>query len=124
MPAGVYIPKAGKHVEEAKKFVNFIASVEACDIQTTAAGANGPYLVKGCKLPDDVPPIVSDLAGYFQKDGSNLPALEYLSPIKGPALEQITVEVGSGLRPAADGAALYDEDVRKQAMQLGLAGWK
>ena len=51
------------------------------------------------------------------------PALEFLSPIKGPALEQITVEVGSGIRSAADGAALYDEDVKKQAQQLGLPGW-
>ena len=51
-------------------------------------------------------------------------ALEFLSPIKGPSLEQITVEVGSGIRKPADGAALYDEDVRKQAMQLGIAGWK
>ena len=48
------------------------------------------------------------------------PALEFLSPVKGPALEQITVEVGSGIRPAADGAALYDQDVEKQAKQLGL----
>ena len=27
------------------------------------------------------------------------------------------------IRPAADGAALYDQDVRKQALQLGLPGW-
>ena len=60
---------------------------------------------------------------YFAEGGHNGPALEFLSPIKGPALEQITVEVGSGIRPAADGAALYDEDVRKQAQQLGLPGW-
>jgi hypothetical protein len=33
------------------------------------------------------------------------------------------VEVGSGLRSAADGAALYDKDVKKQAQQLGLKGW-
>ena len=122
--AGIYIPKSTKHLEEAKKFVNFIASVEGCDIQTKAVGATGPYYVKGCKLPDDVPPVVSDLLGYFQKDGATAPALEFLSPIKGPSLEQITVEVGSGLRAPADGAALYDEDVRKQAMQLGLPGWK
>ena len=51
------------------------------------------------------------------------PALEFLSPVKGPALEQITVEVGSGLRSAEDGAKLYDEDVKKQAQQLGLEGW-
>ena len=46
-----------------------------------------------------------------------------MSPVKGPALEQITVEVGSGIRPAQDGAALYDQDVKKQAQQLGLEGW-
>jgi raffinose/stachyose/melibiose transport system substrate-binding protein len=60
---------------------------------------------------------------YFEQDGSTAPALEFLSPIKGPLLEQITVEVGSGIRSAADGAALYDEDVRKQALQLGVEGW-
>jgi raffinose/stachyose/melibiose transport system substrate-binding protein len=43
--------------------------------------------------------------------------------VKGPALEQITVEVGSGIRSAADAAALYDKDVEKQAKQLGLPGW-
>ena len=40
-----------------------------------------------------------------------------------PSLEQITVEVGSGLRSAEEAAALYDEDVEKQAQQLGLPGW-
>ena len=51
------------------------------------------------------------------------PALEFLSPIKGPNLENITVEVGSGISPAEKGAAQYDEDVKKQAQQLGLPGW-
>ena len=82
----------------------------------------GPYLVEGCTLPDDVPQAVKDLAPYFEEAGATSPALEFLSPIKGPALEQITVEVGSGIRSAADGAALYDEDVKKQAQQLGLLG--
>jgi raffinose/stachyose/melibiose transport system substrate-binding protein len=66
---------------------------------------------------------VSDLLPYFDTTEGNSPALEFLSPIKGPALEQITVEVGSGIRPAADGAALYDDDAKKQAQQLGLPGW-
>lgn len=123
MPAGLYIPKTSKHPAEAKAFVAFVASIEGCDIQTQSAGATGPYLVKGCTLPADVPPVVSDLLPYFQEGGHSAPALEYLSPIKGPALEQITVEVGSGIRSAADGAALYDEDVKKQAQQLGLPGW-
>ena len=123
MPAGLYIPQTSPNVEAAKKFVAFVASIEGCDAQTAAVGASGPYLVNGCTLPDDVPPAVSDLLPYFGEGGQNGPALEFLSPVKGPALEQITVEVGSGIRSAADGAALYDEDVRKQAQQLGLPGW-
>ncbi|TSD89861.1 extracellular solute-binding protein [Mycobacterium sp. KBS0706] len=124
MLAGIYIPKSTEHLDEAKKFVAFIASKEGCEAQTKAVGATGPYFLKSCALPADIPPIVSDLLGYFGKDGATAPALEFLSPIKGPALEQITVEVGSGIRPAADGTALYDEDVRKQALQLGLSGWE
>lgn len=123
MPAAVYIAKTTKHPEEAKKFVAFIASTKGCDIRSAANGATGPYLIKGCTLPDSVPAAVADLLPYFQEGGQTAPALEYLSPVKGPALEQITVEVGSGIRSAADGAALYDEDVKKQAQQLGLPGW-
>ena len=124
MPAAVYISKTTKHPEEAKKFVEFIASTKGCDVRSAANGATGPYLIKGCELPADVPAAVADLLPYFQEGGQTAPALEYLSPIKGPALEQITVEVGSGIRPAAEAAALYDEDVKKQAQQLGLPGWE
>lgn len=123
MPDGIYIPQTTSNMDAAKKFVAFVASVEGCDAQTRAGGASGPYLINGCTLPADVPPAVTDMLPYFAEGGHNGPALEFLSPIKGPALEQITVEVGSGIRPAADGAALYDEDVRKQAQQLGLPGW-
>ncbi len=123
MPDSIYIPKTTSNEEAAKKFVAFVASPEACAIRNDTVGATGPYLVAGCELPADVPPAVSDMLPYFQEGGQNAPALEFLSPIKGPALEQITVEVGSGIRSAADAAALYDEDVRKQAQQLGLPGW-
>jgi raffinose/stachyose/melibiose transport system substrate-binding protein len=124
MANSVYIPSASEHPEEAKKFVAFIASKEGCDSQTKAVGAIGPYMVKTCTLPNDVPPSVADLVGYFEGTGNNAPALEFLSPVKGPALEQITVEIGSGIRTPQDGAALYDDDVRKQALQLGLPGWE
>ena len=69
-----------------------------------------------------MPGFLKDMQVYFDNGQTN-PALEFLSPIKGPNLENITVEVGSGIRSAADGAALYDEDVKKQAQQLGLEGW-
>ena len=124
LPGGVYIPKTteGAKLDAAKKFAAFVASKEGCDVQTKAFTPSGPYMTKGCTLPDDVPPAIKDLQPYVDA-GTVTPALEFVSPVKGPALEQITVEVGSGLRSAKDGAQLYDQDVKKQAQQLGLEGW-
>ncbi|MCX7646670.1 MAG: ABC transporter substrate-binding protein [Rhodobacteraceae bacterium] len=123
MPAALYIPAASQNIEAARKFLDFVASPEGCRIMIEAVGATGPYLIEGCELPADVPRSVADMLPYFEQDGRTAPALEFLSPIKGPALEQITVEVGSGIRSAAEGAALYDQDVEKQARQLGLPNW-
>lgn len=122
MPAALYIPAASKNADEAKKFVDWVGTKEACELMAKAV-PSGPYLIKDCNLPKDVPQAVSDMLPYFERDGGTAPALEFLSPIKGPALEQITVEVGSGIRPAKDAAALYDQDVQKQAKQLGLPNW-
>lgn len=123
LPAGTYIPQSSENIELAKDFLNFMASTEACQAIVDANGATGPMLVQGCALPADVPTAVSDMLPYFDTAGLTAPALEFLSPVKGPALEQFTVEVGSGIREAADAAALYDQDVAKQARQLGLEGW-
>ncbi|WP_174802912.1 extracellular solute-binding protein [Martelella limonii] len=123
MPSAYYVAKGGDHVDTAKDFVNFVASQDSCDIMTKTVGASGPYLINGCTLPDDVPPAVADMLPYFQDSARNAPALEFLSPVKGPGLEQITVEVGTGIRDAESGAALYDRDVEKQAKQLRLPNW-
>lgn len=121
MPNGTYIPTSteGAQLDAAKAFLTWLVSPESCDVQAEVSTLGGPFVVDGCDLPDDVPALVSDMQPYFDSGDTGL-ALEFLSPIKGPALEQITVEVGSGIRGAADGAALYDEDVKKQAQQLGL----
>lgn len=121
MPAGFFIPKTSTNVDMAKAFLAFVASPEGCKVQGEAVAVNGPYLIKGCELPKDVVQSVSDLLPYFE-NGKNAPALEFVSPVKGPILEQLTVEVGSGIRAPADAASLYDEDARKQAQQLGLPG--
>ncbi|MCC7445983.1 MAG: extracellular solute-binding protein [Anaerolineae bacterium] len=122
MPAGTYIPKTTKNVEEAKKFLAFIASTEGADAMTAKVAPQGPYLIKGAKLPDNVLPAVKDIAAYIDA-GKSGPALEFLSPVKGPNLEQICVAVGSGQMDPATAAANYDKDVEKQAKQLGLPGW-
>lgn len=124
MPTGLYVASESPNVDLAKQFVAFAATAEiACDLQQEVSPVTGPFLVAGCELPEDVPAGVADMAPYFEADGRTAPALEFLSPIKGPNLENLTVEVGSGIRPAAEAAELYDEDVRKQAQQLGLEGW-
>jgi raffinose/stachyose/melibiose transport system substrate-binding protein len=123
-PGAFYIPTSttGEKLDAAKKFLAFVATPAACDAQTKAIAPSGPYMIKGCTLPDGLPAAVNDLQKFYT-DGNVSPALEFLSPIKGPNLEKITVEVGSGITSAADGAKRYDEDVKKQAQQLGLEGW-
>ena len=122
MPGGAYIPRASKNVELAKKFLEFLASKEGTDAYTDAQPPTGPYLVKGATLPSDAPPVATDLQAYITAKNQS-PALEFLSPVKGPSLEQITVAVGTGQTSPEKGAAQYDADVTKQAKQLGLPGW-
>ncbi len=122
MPSAVYIAKTSKHIDAAKQFLAFIASVPGADALTKAVPPTGPYVVKGATLPADTMQAVKDIQPYIDNNAA-APALEFLSPVKGPSLEQITVAVGSGLNTAAEGAKLYDQDVEKQAKQLGLPGW-
>ena len=123
-PNALYIPKTttGAKLDAAKKFVAFANSKEGCDVQNKTVTPSGPYVTSACTLPSDVPALIGDLQKYFDS-GKTAPALEFLSPIKGPNLENITVQVGSGISTAKQGAALYDDDVKKQAQQLGLKGW-
>jgi raffinose/stachyose/melibiose transport system substrate-binding protein len=124
-PGGaVYIPKSvtGDKLEAAKKLAAFISSQPGCEAQTKGAKPTGPYLTKACSLPDDVTQVAKDTKKYID-EGKATPALEFKSPIKGPSLEQICIQVGTGQESAEEGAALYDEDVKKQAQQLGLPGW-
>ncbi|MFI7225270.1 ABC transporter substrate-binding protein [Nonomuraea angiospora] len=121
-PPGVYIAKTTEHLDAAKKFLAFIASPAGTDAISKAVQPAGPYRVNGAKLPDNAIQAAKDLQAYLDK-GAMASALEFVSPVKGPSLEQITVAVGSGLTPPAEGAAQYDKDVDKQAKQLGLPGW-
>jgi len=122
MPGGVYIPQTTQHLDAAKGFQAFVASVPGTEALTAAVQPAGPYVIKGATLPDDVLPAVKDIAAYIES-GLNAPALEFLSPVKGPTLEQLTVAVGTGQMTAEEAAAAYDIDVEKQAQQLGLPGW-
>ncbi len=121
---GAYIPKTttGAKLAAAKKLVAFINSPTGCDLQNTASLPAGPYAISTCTVPSNAPALVADEAKY-QADGKTGLALEFISPIKGPNLEKILVQVGSGITKAQAGAALYDQDVVAEAQQLGLPGW-
>jgi raffinose/stachyose/melibiose transport system substrate-binding protein len=119
-----YIPQTttGEKLEVAKDFLAFTVSPEAVALLNETVPPSGPYLIKGAELPDDALPAVKDIAAYIDS-GNSAPALEFLSPVKGPNLEHLCVAVGTGQMTAEEAAAAYDEDVKKQAQQLGLPGW-
>ncbi|MGN6761753.1 MAG: ABC transporter substrate-binding protein [Leifsonia sp.] len=123
-PNGAYIPKTttGDKLTLAKKFVAFINSPAGCKVQNDAGIPAGPFATSACTLPDNAPALVQDILKY-QKDKKTGLALEFLSPIKGPNLEKILIQVGSGISSAQQGASLYDQDVKAQAQQLGIKGW-
>ncbi len=125
MPSGMYIPKTteGAKLEAAKKFLAFQLSTEGLQIYIDVNGQTGPFLVSDAPAAAELLSGYADLFPYFETEGATTPALEFLSPIKGPSLEQLTVAVGTGQYTAKEAAALYDEDVKKQAQQLGLEGW-
>jgi len=123
--AGLYIPKTveGDKLDAAKKFVEFMTTQPGCDALAKGSPPTGPFLTSNCKLPSDVSQAAKDTQSYIES-GKASPALEFKSPIKGPALEQICIQVGTRQVSGEKGAALYDEDVKKQAQQLGLPGWE
>jgi len=122
-PDGVYIPKTteGAKREAAIEFIKFMNSQQACEVFNENSPPKGPY-PNTCELPDDVPPLLKDIQSYLDA-GNSAPALEFLSPVKGPNLENIMIGVGSGIQSAEEGAQAYDDDVVAQARQLGLEGW-
>lgn len=122
LPNALYIAKDGDHVDVAKDFLRWVTSIEGAEYVNELIPPTGPIVLEGVTLPDSVLPAVKDVQAYVDS-GNAAPALEFVSPVKGPGLPQISVEVGSGISSAADGAANYDADVEKQAKQLGLDGW-
>ena len=121
----MYIPKSveGDKLAAAKKLVEFATTQQGCDAYIKGNPPQGPFLSKAYHLPSEISQVAKDTQAYFES-GNAGPALEFKSPVKGPALEQICIQVGTGQVDAKKGAELYDQDVKKQAQQLGLPGWE
>jgi len=122
IPSSLYIYSKSKNIDAAKKFLEFFVSDEGVKIWKSVNKGTGPFVIQGVDLPEDAYPAVKDMQPYFDQ-GKTAPALEFVSPVKGPNLEHILIEVGTGQKTAEQGAKDYDNDVIKQAQQLGLPGW-
>ena len=120
--AGIYLNKNSPNIEALKTWAGFYASVDGVNAFMSVQLPDGPMSIKGASMPDNILPAVKDMQPYADA-GKTAPALEFLSPLKGPNLPQICVEVGAGIRTPVEGAGDYDNDVEKQAAQLGLPGW-
>ena len=118
-PMSFYVWKDSQNIDAVKAFLEFYFSEDALNLYFETYGANGPSCIKGYELPASVCDAVRvDMQKYFD-EGKTCPALEYISPIKGTACEQLTTAVAMGQMSGAEAAANYDEDCKKSAVQLG-----
>ena len=125
MPAATYIPKTttGAQLDAAKEFVDFIGSVEGTEAMSAGVAPSGPYVIKGSTLPDNVPAAIKDIQPYID-GGNNLAGARV--PVSGEgsvARADHGRRRGPGSPTAEEAAKQYDQDVAKQAKQLGLPGW-
>jgi raffinose/stachyose/melibiose transport system substrate-binding protein len=123
MPNGLFIPKSTQHLMTAQNFFSFAVSPAGVAAMNAAVAPSGPYLLKGVQLTGHVSQITIEMQKYFNANGKTAPALEFITPIKGPNLPKISVQVGSGITSALQGASSYDLDVTRESQRLGLPGW-
>ncbi len=121
LPNSIYVNKNGDNVETALKWIEYFVSPEGLAAYSAAVKAEGPYVVSGVEIQDAYPGV-QEMMPYFEQ-GKTAPALEFITSVKGPNSPQICIECMGGLRTPEECAAEYDNDVEKQAKQLGLEGW-
>jgi raffinose/stachyose/melibiose transport system substrate-binding protein len=118
-PTSIYGNANSDKQDDIIRFMEFYTSDEALDAFTEAQKPDGPYCIKGYELPEDSYDAVKEAQEYFDA-GLTCTALEFQTSVKGTNCEYICSEVATGQTTAAEAAAAYDEDCKKQATQLGL----
>lgn len=123
LPGGIYLTNTCKNIDAAKLWMEYFLSSEATTTMAKHSKPTGPYAVTGLEVDVEMYQASKELEPYFER-GMTAAALEFESPLKGPNLPQITQECGSGISTALEAAEKYDQDVAKQAIQLGMEGWE
>lgn len=122
LPDSFYFYKDSPRIEYALKWAEYYVSPEAVQLFSQHHPPEGPYVISGIELPDNVYAPIKDALKYFE-EGKIAPALEFITSVKGPNSPQICIQALSGIKGAKECAEEYDADVEKQAKQLGLEGW-
>mgnify|MGYP004526712623 CR=1 FL=1 len=118
---GIYGNKNSDKLDDVKRFMEFWVSDEALDAFCSKVTPCGTFHVD-YTAENSFPAVSEDMKKYTDEGKSTL-AMEFVTAVKGPNCESFCCEVGSGQCTPEEGAAGYDEDCKKQAMQLGL-DWK
>lgn len=120
MPSSFYLDKNSENLDAILAFMELYVSEEGLDAYASAIKPDGPYCIQGYEVPDDAYPAVRDDMQAFFDAGKTSVALEFQTSVKGSNCPAICQEVGSGQTTAEEAAQAYDEDCKKQAVQLGL----
>lgn len=120
MPNGIYASKDTKEPEAVKAFMDLYVSQEGLDTYFAVEKPIGPVVVKGYEMPDDVCSAVKDDMMAYVNAGKTYPVLDNLVQVKGLECPNICVEAMMGEITGEEAAAAYDEDCKKQAIQMGL----
>jgi len=118
LPDGYFIYKNSPNIELAKEWFAYYLSRERLE----SANLGNTQLV--LNLDNDHDNSKSgNLLAEFIRDKRYALAIEFLSPLKGLDSPSISLDVISGLFDPFTGAMAFDNDLEKQAIQLGLPGW-
>jgi len=123
MPDGWFASQNSPNLEYVMQFFEFYLSEEGQRILMEHSRGVGPSVVIGAPAGANEFPAVTMMQERYFDTGRNAPALEFITAVTGPNLPQICVAVGTGTMTPLQGAEEYDNDVRNQALQLGLPGW-
>lgn len=121
LPQGIYLSNTSKNIEAAKRWMAFFLSDDGLNAFGQYRKATGPFSVKDTPLSGQTYACLEEIKFHFEQ-GTAVPALEFSSPFKSEHLIQITQECALGIIPPLQAAQQYDQDVKRQALLLGMLG--
>lgn len=115
---GIYGSKNSKNTKAIEAFMSWYVSNEGLDVLTSFYHPAGIFHT-GYQPKGRDSALFLEVEQYY-KEGKNISALEYMTPVKGINCQEICNKLGSGQLSSKGAAAAYDEDCKKTALQLGL----